>query len=119
MRSTPLAVWGHALSPDAVAAHARADARLSHPNRVTQDINACYVVAAAALIRRPGDAAGALQTVEAWAAAQHNGLAPEVRQWLMEDSHKGATDASEQIGWAKVSRERDGWARTAEPEADL
>jgi ADP-ribosylglycohydrolase/fructose-1,6-bisphosphatase/inositol monophosphatase family enzyme len=47
MRVSPLAIWGHALPAEELAAHARADASLTHPHPVCQDANAVYVVAVA------------------------------------------------------------------------
>ncbi len=36
MRASPLAVWGHRLSAERLAAAARADCRLTHPNQSCQ-----------------------------------------------------------------------------------
>lgn len=42
MRATPLAVWGHRLSTEQLAAAAREDCRLTHPNQ------SCRVITPAA-----------------------------------------------------------------------
>ena len=76
MRAAPLAVWGHRLTPTALAECAVLDASLSHPNPTCGEASAAYVVALACLIAQPGDAAGALAAASAW-AEEHAG------QWMM------------------------------------
>ena len=90
MRATPLAVWAHRLGTDAIAACAKADAQLSHPNQACQDANAAYVMACASLIRWPGDAGAALTAAEEWAAAN---ACREVQEWLAEARDNGAMAA--------------------------
>lgn len=75
MRISPVAVWGHPLDPATLAQHAAADARLSHPNPTCCDCSAAYAIAAAHLIRHPGDAEGAMQAACTW-AEQHAGGCP-------------------------------------------
>ena len=79
MRITPLAVWGCGLSDDELAAAAIEDAKLSHPNPVTQQANAIYCIAIKSLIRRPGDAEAAIQAAKRWASSH---ACEEVRGWL-------------------------------------
>lgn len=102
MRATPLTIWAHQLEDAAIAAAAAADARLSHPNQACQDASAAYCIAVAALIRRPGDAAGALAAAEGWAAA--HARAEEVPLWLSQARDDAAMEnyhGDPLIGWAK------------------
>ncbi|KAL4422714.1 hypothetical protein ABPG75_008911 [Micractinium tetrahymenae] len=101
MRATPLAIWAHRLDAAAVAAAAADDASLSHPSEACRHANAAYVLACAALIRAPGDAAAALAADEGW-AQQH--ACAEVRGWLAEawdDAAMERYDAAPQIGFVK------------------
>ncbi|KAI3430437.1 hypothetical protein D9Q98_005032 [Chlorella vulgaris] len=100
MRATPLAIWGHRLPLNALAACARQDAQLSHPNETTQDANACYVIACASLIAQPGDSEAALAAAEGWAGV--HGCA-EVQAWLAEARGGGMESyrASPLIGFVK------------------
>ncbi|GLC40704.1 hypothetical protein PLESTB_000030900 [Pleodorina starrii] len=79
MRITPLAVWGCRLSDEDLAAAAVEDARLSHPNEVTQQTTAIYCIAIKHLIANPGDADGAIAAASAWAAGH---ACEEVAGWL-------------------------------------
>lgn len=72
MRAAPLAVWGHRLTPAALAECAVLDASLSHPNPACGEASAAYVIALARLVAQPGDAAGALAAAIAW-AEEHAG----------------------------------------------
>lgn len=94
MRATPIAVWYCGEGYDKVAECARADARLSHPSPVCQDVNAMYCVALAWLINNPGDAEGAIKKVESMDACD------KVRQWL-EDSKSEQGDCKQNIGHVK------------------
>lgn len=79
MRAVPLGVWGHGLPAAELAEFARRESRLTHPNPACADAVACYVLAVAHLVERPGDRAGALAAVTAWSAAQ---ACAEVQGWL-------------------------------------
>ena len=79
MRATPLGIWGHRLADAELAAMARADSQLSHPNPSCGDAVACYVIAIASLVRTPGDRQTAFQRARQWATEHAN---PEVRGWL-------------------------------------
>lgn len=78
MRIAPLAIWAHRQSPQEIAAHCTADASLSHPNPACAESSAAYCIALAHLIRRPGDAEGALEAACAWAQQYAGG--PLARQ---------------------------------------
>jgi len=86
MRIAPLGVWAHAQTADIIAAHAAADARLSHPNQTCQDSAAAYSIAIAHLVKCPGDAEGAISAAESWAQTHACG---EVKGWLLEESRLG------------------------------
>ena len=69
MRQSPLAIWGHALAPDALADCIRQDTALTHPNGVCQDASAAVIVPLAAIIREGLDAEAAYARALAWHAA--------------------------------------------------
>ena len=81
MRAMPIAVWAHRLAAEEVAALAAADALLSHPNPAVQHASAAYCIAAAALIRQPGDVERALTLTGSWVEAEAEA---EVREWWAE-----------------------------------
>lgn len=67
VRSLPSAVLGAAKGrPEAVAAGAYADAKLSHPESVVCHCSAAYVMAAAYLIAQNGNLSSALQSFQKW-----------------------------------------------------
>lgn len=72
MRITPLAIWGHRLTPSRIATDAALDASLSHPNPTCAHASAAYAIAVALLVANPGDAAGALAAAITW-ASEHAG----------------------------------------------
>jgi len=87
MRISPLGIWGRDLPPDPVAAAARADSALTHPNPVCLDACAVFVVALAHAIRTGGVAEATYRFAMDWAAGV--GIHPEVLEAL----GMAATDA--------------------------
>ncbi len=69
MRVAPVALWTAGQPQSIVVAAARADALLSHPSKVCQDVNALFCVALVHLINHPGDSAGAVLVAEQLAAS--------------------------------------------------
>ena len=102
MRATPLAVWGAAHGRDdaALVAAAQQDARLSHPNAACVDACVAYVLAIASLIRRPGDAATALDVARAWS---REGACEEVRGWLDDADAGTLVPYSPQDGFVRIA----------------
>jgi ADP-ribosyl-[dinitrogen reductase] hydrolase len=88
MRCCPIAIRHHCKPDSVIAEYARLDAQLSHPNQTCQDCNAVHCIALAHLIRRPGEAEGAIVSAERW-AAEH--ACEEVQQWLKESAVVPAT----------------------------
>jgi ADP-ribosylglycohydrolase len=76
MRQSPLAIWGHRLAPDALAAVLRADTTLTHPSPVCQEASAAYGVALAATIREGLDGPAAHARALAWQRA--HGHSPKI-----------------------------------------
>lgn len=83
MRVVPVALWSHQQPPKTIAALARREATLSHPNQVCQDCNAIYCMLIAYLIHHPGDYNGALAHVETFVRTKAH---PKVREWFFEES---------------------------------
>lgn len=98
MRATPLAVWGHRLPTDTLAACAMADSALSHPNPSCQQAVACYVLAAAALLNGHSPRA-AFEVAETW-ARQHAG--GELQGWLAEARDGVQVPYHPQIGFVRI-----------------
>ena len=76
---TALGIWGHRFSDADLAEFARQDSTLSHPNQSCQDAVACYAIAIANLMRKPGDRHTAFHATRTWADTNANA---EVRGWL-------------------------------------
>jgi len=103
MRAAPIALWcvKHNMPYTTVAAHARADSRLSHSSKVCQDANAVFCVALAHLLQHLGDYKGAIQQAEMLISTDD--VHPTVAAW-MEDSKSMAISSRKcvpNIGHAK------------------
>jgi ADP-ribosylglycohydrolase len=79
MRATPLGVWGSRLDDATLAAAARSDSSLTHPNPSCRDAVAAYGIAIAHLIRTRGAREAAFVAARDWAEAE---ACEEVRDWL-------------------------------------
>jgi ADP-ribosylglycohydrolase len=105
MRVCPIAIWTCQMPIETIAEYARADARLSHPNKVCQDCNAVYCIAIAHLIMHPGDADGAIQLIEDYVIKSPTHIHQRVHDWVLIDSKLPFTqftqDVSRNIGWIK------------------
>jgi ADP-ribosyl-[dinitrogen reductase] hydrolase len=80
MRQSPLAIWGHALSPIELDRIVRADTRLTHPNPVCQDASVAYIIALAAAIREGLTAGETYQMAVEW--NREHGSSPGVSEAL-------------------------------------
>lgn len=80
MRQSPLAIFGHALPPEALDQIVRADTILTHPHQVCQDASAALIVALAAVIREGLDGEAAYARAVAWDA--EHGQSPVVTRAL-------------------------------------
>jgi len=99
MRITPLPIWGCNLTTDELAAAARAETSLTHPNKVMQDATAAYCLSISHLINHSQDAAGAIAAAKNWLEQEE---ATEVLQWLQEALQQGPGPAVEsQEGYGK------------------
>ena len=97
MRASGLGAWAWRLSLEDAAEAARADARLTHPNRSCQDAGAAYVVAIRHLVLHPDDAEGA------FAAACGVVREDEVARWL-DDARAGRLPpCSPQDGFVRIA----------------
>src|SRR5207302_7922679 len=67
MRISPLGIWGAFRDPAEVAAAARKDAQLTHPNPVCQDASAVFAVTIAAAIRHALDSLQTFAHAQDWA----------------------------------------------------
>jgi ADP-ribosylglycohydrolase len=100
MRIAPLALWGRRLTDDELARCAIEDSLLSHPNASCCHALACYVIAVANLLRKPGDRRAAFARSMSWADKNAN---DEVRDWLREADERAPVDFLSQIGFVKIA----------------
>jgi ADP-ribosyl-[dinitrogen reductase] hydrolase len=101
MRLSPLGIWAQSQPAGRVAAHARADAELTHPHPVCREAAAVYAVA---LARAIGAGQGARETYDyalAWAEA--NVREPMVLDALLAASQQPPADYTRQAGWVLVA----------------
>lgn len=80
MRCTPIPVFFCSKPTETLIEYAKADAQLSHPSEVCQDVNALYTVAIAHLLLYPRDYKGAIEKVERYAKYTSR----KVKWWLKE-----------------------------------
>lgn len=100
MRVSPLAIWGHRLADDVLAAHARADAALTHANAVCGDAGAVFCVAVAAALRGADPAAAYAHALD-WARAAR--LAPSVLEAVARARVAPPADYQRQMGWVLIA----------------
>ena len=99
MRISPLAIWGHRLPDEEIARCAIEDSLLSHPHESCCHAVASYSIAAAALLRSPGDRGQAFSRASAWA----NRSAGEVKSWLRAAADGESVDYVSQIGFVRIA----------------
>ena len=102
MRVSPLAIYGHALPAEALVAHARADAALTHPHPLCGDASAAFCVAIAHALREGDGPQAAHAAALGWAKAT-----PGVQAALIEDL-EGAVEGppaefQHQMGWVRIA----------------
>jgi len=100
MRQSPLAIWGHAHSPEDLALAIRADTTLTHPHPVCVEASAAYVVALAATIREGLTAEQAYTVACDW-QAQH-GVDASVGESLAA-ARTGPPQYERQMGWVLIA----------------
>lgn len=100
MRIAPLAIWGYRLPDDELARCAAEDSLLSHPNESCCHAVASYAIAAAALLRQPGERCGAFSRASAWAGKNAN---DEVREWLRAAEKDEPVNFLSQVGFVRIA----------------
>jgi len=100
MRIAPLAIFGHALSPDQLAALAREESARTHPNAVCGDACAVYCVALACALNGapPSDA---FAYTEHWATAAS--IDVDVLATLRAAESRAPEDFQTHQGWVRVA----------------
>ncbi len=101
MRVSPLAVWGHALPPAALAGLARTDSGLTHPHRVCCDAVAVFAVTVAHAIRT-GERAASVYAF-AMKRAEELRCCAEVRAVLSAAAAAPPASFMERQGWVLVA----------------
>ncbi|NEQ67767.1 MAG: ADP-ribosylglycohydrolase family protein, partial [Symploca sp. SIO2D2] len=108
MRISPLGIWGYRLSNEELARFAQQDSRLSHPNPSCCYAVACYTIAIASLLRKPGDRQTAFDSAKSWLESQvqvtqtSQGQA-EVLGWLQDAENNVDIAYSPQVGFVKIA----------------
>jgi ADP-ribosylglycohydrolase/fructose-1,6-bisphosphatase/inositol monophosphatase family enzyme len=100
MRVSPLGIFGWRLPPPALAALARQDAEITHPNPVCRDASAAFCVALAHAVRTGEGAAAAHGAALAW--ARSTGADPAVIATL-EAAYQPPEDFERQSGWVRTA----------------
>lgn len=100
MRVSPLAIFGHALPAERLAALAREDSALTHPHPVCRDAVAAYVVAAAHAIHAGADAQAVFSTALDWARSSARS---EVVESLEAARHGPPRCDGDSQGWVRVA----------------
>ena len=101
MRVSPLAVRAHRLLPDRMAAVAREDASITHPNPVCGDASSAFCVAIAYAIDKGGDARAAYTAALDWARKAQ--VHPSVLQALEAAANEPPREYSHQMGWVLIA----------------
>jgi ADP-ribosyl-[dinitrogen reductase] hydrolase len=101
MRVSPLGAFAHALPADEVAALAREESALTHPNRVPSDATAAFAVAVAHAVRHGDGPEAAWSSALAWARSAT--AAPAVIAALEGARDEAPTCDGENQGWALVA----------------
>jgi ADP-ribosylglycohydrolase/fructose-1,6-bisphosphatase/inositol monophosphatase family enzyme len=101
MRIAPLAIWGHRLPAAELAAIARNDSALTHPNPVCQDACAVFTVAVAHGIRS-GEGPEAVYR-EALAFAREAGVQRSVLEALEGAEEGPPADFQKNMGWVLIA----------------
>jgi ADP-ribosylglycohydrolase len=101
MRVSPLGIWGHALDPEALAEHARADSRLTHPNVVCQEACAAFVLGIAFAAESGAAPTAVYEHVVAW--ARRACRAPSVLDALLAAKDAPPADYLRNAGWVLVA----------------
>lgn len=101
MRVSPLAVFGHSMPEDELAALARHDAELTHANPICRDANAVFCIAVAAAIRGQRDRQAVYNHALAWAKA--NTIGPEVVQAVAAAKSNPPREFQHQMGWVLIA----------------
>jgi ADP-ribosyl-[dinitrogen reductase] hydrolase len=100
MRVSPLGIFGWRLPPAELAALARQDAEITHPNPVCRDASAAFCVALAHAVRTGEGAAGAHAAALAWARGA--GADADVIATL-EGARVPPADFQRQSGWVRTA----------------
>ncbi len=99
MRSSPLGIFAALRAPGLGAETARADAALTHPNRVCLETNALYVSAIALAVRTPVTPAELYQKVLVWWVESN--CSEEVRDWIEQAATSLPASFEVNQGWVK------------------
>jgi len=101
MRASPLGVFGWRLDPEALAAHAARDSRLSHPHPLCQAACVVFTHAIARAIR--GLLAPRVLFEETLAFARATPLCAPVVPWLVRAEKGPPVDFQTQQGWVAIA----------------
>ena len=101
MRVSPLGIWGWRRDPAELADAARADARLTHPHPVCQEVSAVFAVTIAQAIRQGFTTRQTYQWALEWARAQST--QPPVAEAIERAASEPPSDYQTQQGWVLIA----------------
>ena len=101
MRISPLGIFGARFSTDQVVKWAKADARLTHPHPICQQVNALYTAAIAEAIRSGRSAKATHLRIREWAEAW--GVDPAIREVIARSEKEPPAEYSHQQGWVLIA----------------
>jgi ADP-ribosylglycohydrolase len=101
MRVSPLGIFGARFSTDQVVKWAQADARVTHPHPICQQVNGLYAAAIADAIRSGRTAEDTHRQIAAW--ADEWDVDPVIRQVIARSERETPADFSELQGWVLLA----------------
>ena len=101
MRVSPLAIYGHAMQPNALADLARAESAITHPHPVCRDASAAYCIAIAQAIRTGEGAQASYQAALHW--AHEAGAESSVIESLEAAAFGPPVEYFHQMGWVRIA----------------
>lgn len=100
MRISPLGIWGWRMPPDELAAYARRDSSLTHPNEVCRDSCAVFAIAVARAISRGESPETLYHFALEWA---NQNTCEAVKTAMREAGNSPAVDYLSKMGWVLIA----------------
>jgi ADP-ribosyl-[dinitrogen reductase] hydrolase len=99
MRVSPLGIFGAGKALEEVEAWARADARITHPNAVCEEVSALFAMAIATAVETDVDERELYALIREWSAT----MEPSVRMVVERSSSAPPAEYQHQMGWVLIA----------------